>query len=69
MVALQRFDTTVQEMFAVPVLPGLCWPELINDDETLLASSFVVPDEVLPDVPAARRNRAPGAGNSPAWAI
>jgi uncharacterized protein (TIGR03032 family) len=68
-VALQRFDTTVQEIFAVTVLPGRGWPELINDDESVLASSFVVPDEALPDVPAALRNRAPGAGNSPAGAI
>ena len=40
-----------------------------HSDESVLGSSFVVPDEVLPDVPAALRNRGPGAGNSPAWAI
>jgi uncharacterized protein (TIGR03032 family) len=54
-VALLRFDTTVQEIFAVTVLPGRRWPELINDDETLLENSFVVPDAALGDVPAALR--------------
>jgi hypothetical protein len=68
-VAFQRFDTAVQEIFAVTVLPGRCWPELINDDDVLLENSFVVPDAALADVPAALRNRAPGAGNSPAGAI
>jgi uncharacterized protein (TIGR03032 family) len=54
-VALLRFDTTVQEIFAVTVLPGRRWPELINDDETLLENSFVVPDAALADVPAGLR--------------
>ena len=58
-VALLRFDTTVQEIFAVAVLPGRRWPELINDDETLLENSFVVPDAALADVPAALRAPAP----------
>lgn len=68
-VALQRFDTAVQEIFAVTALPGRCWPELINDDEALLGSSFVVPDEVLTDVPAALRSPARGVGGSPARAM
>jgi hypothetical protein len=55
MVAPLRFDAAVQENFAVTVLPGLRWPELINDDETLLENSFVVPDAALADVPAALR--------------
>jgi uncharacterized protein (TIGR03032 family) len=55
LVALLRFDTTVQELFAVTVLPGRRWPELINDDESLLENSFVVPDAALADVPAAMR--------------
>jgi hypothetical protein len=50
-----RFDTTVQEIFAVTVLPGRRWPEVINDDETLLENSFVVPDAALADVPATLR--------------
>jgi hypothetical protein len=40
----------VQEVFAVTVLPGKRFPELINDDEKLLENSFVVPDAALADV-------------------
>ena len=54
-VALLRFETAVQEVFAVTVLPGRRYPELINDDEKLLENSFVVPDAALADVPAALR--------------
>jgi uncharacterized protein (TIGR03032 family) len=54
-VALLRFETAVQEVFAVTVLPGRRYPDLINDEETLLENSFVVPDAALADVPAALR--------------
>ena len=54
-VALLRFDTAVQEIFAVTVLPGRRWPELINDDQSLLENSFVVPEAALAEVPAALR--------------
>ncbi|MGO9469580.1 MAG: TIGR03032 family protein [Isosphaeraceae bacterium] len=57
-VALLRFETAVQEVFAVTVLPGRRYPELINDDEKLLENSFVVPDAALADVPAALRGPA-----------
>jgi uncharacterized protein (TIGR03032 family) len=50
-VALLRFETAVQEVFAVTLL-GRRFPELINDDEKLLESSFVVPTECLGDVAA-----------------
>src|SRR4029077_8138668 len=49
-IALLRFETAVQEVFAVTVLPGKRYPELINDDEKLLENSFVVPDAALADV-------------------
>jgi uncharacterized protein (TIGR03032 family) len=54
-VALLRFETAVQEVFAVTVLPGRRYPDLINDDEKLLENSFVVPDAALADVPASLR--------------
>ena len=43
-VALLRFETGVQEIFAVTVLPGKRYPDLINDDQKPLENSFVVPD-------------------------
>ena len=66
-IALLRFETAVQEVFAVTVLPGRQYPELINDDEKLLENSFVVPDAALADVPASLRGPAdptPGAAGS-----
>ena len=48
-VALLRFETTVQEVFAVAVL-GRRYPDLINEDEELLENSFVVPTEWLGEV-------------------
>jgi hypothetical protein len=50
-----RFTSGVQEVFAVTLLPGRRYPELINDDEKLLENSFTVPDAALGDVPAALR--------------
>jgi uncharacterized protein (TIGR03032 family) len=54
-VALLRFETAVQEVFAVTVLPGRRYPDLINDNETLLENSFTVPDAALADVSPALR--------------
>jgi uncharacterized protein (TIGR03032 family) len=54
-VALLRFEDAVQEVFAVVLLPGKHYPELINEDKTLMENSFVLPDEALEDVPDAVR--------------
>ncbi len=67
LVALLRFETAVQEVFAVTVLPDRRFPELINDDETLLENSFVVPDAALADragVAAGHGRTDPGAAGS-----
>src|SRR6266849_4939734 len=53
-VALLKFTSGVQEVFAVALLPRR-FPDLINDDEKLLESSFVVPTEYLADVAATVR--------------
>ena len=71
-VALLRFETAVQEVFAVTVLPGRRYPDLINDDEKLLENSFVVPDAALADVSAALRAPAGNgraAGVVQAWTV
>jgi uncharacterized protein (TIGR03032 family) len=52
-VALLRFEAGVQEVFAVAILPGRRYPDLVNDDEAILENSFSVPDAALADVPAA----------------
>jgi len=48
-VALLKFESGVQEIFTVALLPRR-FPDLINDDEPLLESSFVVPTEFLDEV-------------------
>ena len=53
--SINRFETSVQEIFAVTVLPGRKFPDLINEDDTLLQNSFVVPDAALADVAASVR--------------
>jgi uncharacterized protein (TIGR03032 family) len=57
-VALLKFVSGVQEVFAVALLPRR-FPDLINDDEKLLESSFVVPTECLGEVAAAVRASGP----------
>jgi hypothetical protein len=46
---LLRDEGGVQEVFAVSVLPRR-FPDLINDDDNLLESSFVAPTESLGEV-------------------
>ncbi len=49
-IAFLRFEDAVQEIFSVSVLPGIRYPELINWDQKLLSSSFILPDEALAEV-------------------
>ena len=56
-IGLLKFTSGVQEVFAVSLLPRR-FPDLVNDDEKLLESSFVVPTESLGEVAATVR--APG---------
>ncbi len=51
-VAFLKFEEAVQEIFAVALLPGIRFPDLINDNAELVGSSFVLPDDALRDVPA-----------------
>ncbi|HEV3022150.1 MAG TPA: TIGR03032 family protein [Pirellulales bacterium] len=57
-VALLKFESGVQEVFAVALLARR-FPDLINDDDTLLESSFVVPTECLGEVAATVRASGP----------
>lgn len=49
-VAFLRFDSGVQEIFAVQVLPRLRYPELLKDDDPLLANAFMLPQDAMSDV-------------------
>jgi uncharacterized protein (TIGR03032 family) len=55
-VAFLRFEGIVQEIFSVTVLPGLLYPELINEPGDTLDNSFVLPDDALSEVPPAMRS-------------
>jgi GNAT superfamily N-acetyltransferase len=50
-VAFVRFEEGVQEIFAVHVVAGRRFPDVLNDDRPRLADSFVLPDEPLNLVP------------------
>jgi len=54
-VAFVKFEDAVQEIFAVEVLVGSRYPELVNDNNEILSGSFELPDDVLAAVPAALR--------------
>jgi uncharacterized protein (TIGR03032 family) len=57
-IALLKFTSGVEEIFAVAALPRR-FPDLINDDEKLLEDSFVVPSECLDEVAATVRGSGP----------
>jgi hypothetical protein len=59
-VAFLKFEEAVQEVFAVVLLPGIRFPDLINDNPELIGSSFVLPDAALRDVPADLRSGGAG---------
>ncbi|MEO0827419.1 MAG: TIGR03032 family protein [Cyanobacteria bacterium J06635_15] len=60
-VAFLQFQDAVQEIFSVAVLDGVRFPELIDNDETLLGSSYVLPDDALAEVvhPSPQQTAAP----------
>ncbi len=46
-VAFCRFEEGVQEIFAIEVLPGTRFPDLVNHDAELIGHSYVLGDEAL----------------------
>ncbi len=50
-----KFEDGVQEIFAVRVVPGIRWPDLVNHDTKLLDGSFILSDSDLQRVPEAYR--------------
>ncbi len=50
-VAFLKFTDAVQEVFAISVVRGALFPELFSETSDLTASSFVLPDEALKQIP------------------
>ena len=50
-VAFCRFEDSVQEIFAVEILAGCRFPDLVNHDPELIGRSYVLADGALADVP------------------
>src|SRR5207249_9150152 len=49
-VGFLRFEAGVQEIFAVQVLPGMRFPEVLEWGDERLSHSYVLPDEALAEV-------------------
>ncbi len=50
-----QFEAGVQEVFAVQVLPGMCYPDLLTDDHPGVASAYLLPDATMADVAKPRQ--------------
>jgi len=50
-VGFVKFTEAVQEIFAVQVLHGLRWPEILNEGEKFIAETYELPDDALEKVP------------------
>jgi uncharacterized protein (TIGR03032 family) len=49
-VAFLRFEAGVQEIFAVQVLPGIRYPDVLTEEHAAVANTILLPDEALKDV-------------------
>lgn len=49
-IAFLRFEGGVQEIFAIGIIPGFLFPEVINWDEQLLGTTYILPDAALQEV-------------------
>jgi hypothetical protein len=52
-VGFLRFESGVQEIFAVQVLPNTRFPEMLEWEDERLSHSYVLPDEALAETPLA----------------
>ena len=46
-IAFVKFEDALQEIFAVQVLHGIQFPDLVNDEPDVIASSYELPDEAM----------------------
>ncbi|MEZ4863085.1 MAG: TIGR03032 family protein [Caldilineaceae bacterium] len=54
-VGFLRFESGVQEIFSVKVLPGIAYPEILEWNDPKMAFSYVLPDAALAETPRAER--------------
>lgn len=71
-VAFLRFEQGVREIFAVQVLPGIKFPEVLGDprfadgdSEKLMGSAYVLPDEALKQVQITQPDAQPDTATPP----
>ena len=60
-VGFVRFEAGVQEIFAVQVLHGLRFPEVLEWGDAHLAHSYMLPEAALAEVPPLDEMAAPTA--------
>ena len=60
-VAFLRFETGVQEIFAVQIVPAR-FPEMLEFGDEILNHSYVLPDAAMKDVPVVLQEPLPAAG-------
>ena len=60
-VAFLRFETGVQEIFAVQIVPAR-YPEMLEFGDEILNHSYVLPDAAMKDVPVVLQEPLPAAG-------
>ncbi|MEM9162981.1 MAG: TIGR03032 family protein [Cyanobacteria bacterium P01_F01_bin.4] len=48
--AQMRFESGVEEIFAVQVLPGIGFPEIMPEEDALVGKSYALPPEALAEV-------------------
>lgn len=49
-IAFLQFSDAVQEIFAVQALPGILFPEILDEDSELLQTTYALPDSALKEV-------------------
>lgn len=57
-VGFVKFKGGVQELFAVQILAGRRWPEVLTDDAQRIAESYQLPDDALEQVPQTLREHS-----------
>jgi uncharacterized protein (TIGR03032 family) len=57
-VGFVKFTDAVQEIFAIQLLRGIRWPEVLNEDAKRISESYELPEEALRQVPTELRQRA-----------